>query len=110
MDSQRFDQLIRSLATASTRRRLLGLLAAGFGSSSALRTPSAIQAAPTCNGGPRCGPGEICCPAIDCVSSTDDACGCDQTPCDDCQHCSGGSCVAVANGTSCPDDGNPCTS
>jgi hypothetical protein len=107
MDAQRFDQLARAMAIGSSRRRLLRFVGGGvFGTVFAARQ-SVAEAAVSCNG-ETCLFGEICC-AQGCTSSTGDECGCNAVACGECQRCNGTHCVAVLNGSTCSDDGNPCT-
>ena len=62
MPSDRFDDLARSLATASTRRQSLGVIAGGVAAFwGLLRSPAAMARATPCTASSECSHTHCCC-------------------------------------------------
>jgi hypothetical protein len=103
MDSQKFDSLVKSLSSGSSRRRVLkGLAATAFGGLIVATGAKGVAAARPCknaNSCPPCSTATTPCYIATCTASTGNAkrCGCSEPP--DCRNESQSR--SLANGCKC---------
>jgi hypothetical protein len=102
MDAERFERVVRTLTTSSSRRQALGVLAAAlFGGQLGAAAPVSVAKGKKGKGKKGKGKRRRCTPQCAGRGCGDNGCGGSCGTCGPCADCSNGVCVARANGISC---------